>query len=116
MWNRTKKKEEQRKWNKVITTFLFALHFFLGTRNREPEKVAFVRLDFCFFIVISKLTFVLVERAKSRVDQSELEMLERRLQVTVNLENQTQSQVYLVGPAVDGVNVQQLLERFSRPD
>lgn len=59
---------------------------------------------------------MLVERANGRVDQSELEMLERRLQIAVNLEDQPQSQVYLVGSAVDGVNVQQLLESLSRPD
>ena len=99
---------EQSYYNVPVCVTLFS-------RNSKPRagKSGFRPVRFLF---ISKLTFVVVERAKSRVDQSELEMLERRLQVTDNLENQTQSQVYLVGPAVDGVNVQQLLERFSRPD
>ena len=59
---------------------------------------------------------MLVEGANGRVDQSELEMLERRLQIAGNLEDQSQSQVYLVGPTVDGVNVQQLLKSLGRPD
>lgn len=61
------------------------------------------------------LTFVLAERARGRIDQSKLKMLQRRLQFSGNLENQAQPQVYFIGPAIDRVNVQELLERFGRP-
>lgn len=61
------------------------------------------------------LTFVLAERTRSRIDQGKLEMLQRGLQLSRNLENQAQPQVYLIGSAIDRVNVQKLLERFDSP-
>lgn len=55
------------------------------------------------------------EGTDSRIDQGELEMLERRFQLSGDLEYETQSQVDFIGPAVDRIDVQQLLERLHSP-
>lgn len=60
-------------------------------------------------------TFVLGEGAGGRVDQGELEVLQRRFQIASDLENQAQSKVDLVGATVDRIDVEQLSERSRRP-
>ena len=55
------------------------------------------------------------EGAGGRVDQSKLEMLQRGFQLSGDLEDETQSQVDFIGPAVNGVDVQQLLECLHSP-
>lgn len=61
------------------------------------------------------LTLVLAKGTRCRIDQRELEMLERRLQLSGNLEYEAEPQVYFVGSTVYRVNVQQLLERLRSP-